>query len=105
MEECRQYVKQHDIKVVLATRDIPSLLQAQLSQEFEHLRGPSVESSFLCLHKYYTHQQISFPSSEYAICGLEGGKNLSEWVREIDIAFPWIMKPCTGACSSSILKV
>ncbi|EAW38065.1 acetyl-CoA carboxylase biotin carboxylase subunit family protein [Lyngbya sp. PCC 8106] len=105
LEECRQYIKQHNIQVVLATRDIPSLLQAQLSQEFEHLRGPSVESSFLCLHKYYTHQQINFPSSEYAICLLETGKNLSEYIQEIDIPFPWIMKPCTGACSSSILKV
>ena len=50
LEKCRQYIKQHDIKVVLATRDIPSLLQAQLSQEFAHLRDPSLESYFLCLH-------------------------------------------------------
>ena len=105
LSECSQYIKQHDIQVVLATRDIPSLLQAQLSQEFAHLRGPSIESSFLCLHKYYTHQKIDFPSSQYAICLLEKENNLSEYIQEIDIPFPWIMKPCTGACSSSILKV
>ncbi|RQH40899.1 ATP-grasp domain-containing protein [Okeania hirsuta] len=105
LEECRQYVKQNEIQVVLSTRDIPSLLQAQLSQEFAHLRGPSIESSFLCLHKYYTHQKIDFPSSQYAICLLEEKKNLSEYVQKIDIPFPWMMKPCTGACSSSILKV
>ncbi|MGD1804099.1 ATP-grasp domain-containing protein [Dapis sp. BLCC M126] len=104
LEECRQYIKQHDIKVVLATRDIPSLLQAQLSQEFAHLRGPSIESSFLCLHKYYTHQKIDFPSSQYAICLLEKKNNLFEYIQEIDIPFPWMMKPCTGACSSSIFK-
>ncbi|MEL7039227.1 MAG: ATP-grasp domain-containing protein [Cyanobacteria bacterium J06592_8] len=105
LEKCREYIKQHDIQVVLATRDIPSLLQAQLSQEFAHLRGPSIESSFFCLHKYYTHQKIDFPSSQYAICLLEEEKNLSTYIQELDIPFPWIMKPCTGACSSSILKV
>ncbi|MDJ1174627.1 ATP-grasp domain-containing protein [Roseofilum capinflatum] len=105
LEECRQYIKQHEIKVVLATRDIPSLLQAQLSQEFEHLRGPSIDSSFICLHKYYTHQKINFPSSDYTLCWLEPNKSLSESVRAIDIPFPWMLKPCTGACSSSIMKI
>lgn len=107
LEKCRQYIKQHDIKVVLATRDIPSLLQAQLSQEFAHLRGPSLESAFLCLHKYYTHQKIDFPSSKYEICLLEKEEkenNLFEYIKKIDIPFPWMMKPCTGACSSSIFK-
>lgn len=97
LEKCRQYIRQHNIKVVLATRDIPSLLQAQLSQEFEHLRGASVESAFLCLHKYYTHEFIESTSIEYAVCLLDD-------VEEIDIPFPWMMKPCTTACSSSIFK-
>ncbi|MDB9517250.1 ATP-grasp domain-containing protein [Roseofilum reptotaenium CS-1145] len=105
LEKCRQYIQQHNIKVLLATRDIPSLFQAQLSQEFEHLRGPSVESSFLCLHKYYTHKTINSPSSQYTICLLEKEKNISEYIREIELPFPWIVKPCTGACSSAILKV
>lgn len=105
LERCREYIQQHDIQVVLATRDIPSLMQAQLSQEFQHLRGPSVESSFLCLHKYYTHQWLDFPSSQYAIVLLEREKDLSEQIEEIDIHFPWIMKPCTTACSSSIFKI
>ena len=105
LERCRQYIHQHDIQVVLATRDIPSLVQAQLSQEFKHLRGPSVESSFLCLHKYYTHQWLDFPSSKYAICLLEREKDSSEYIKGIDIPFPWIMKPCTTACSSSIFKI
>ena len=105
LERCRQYIHQHDIQVVLATRDIPSLLQAQLSQEFEHLRGPTVESSFLCLHKYYTHQWLDVESSQYAICLLDGENDLNEQIERIDIPFPWIMKPCTTACSSSIFKV
>ncbi|NEQ37418.1 MAG: hypothetical protein F6K40_14550 [Okeania sp. SIO3I5] len=57
------------------------------------------------MHKYYTHQKIDFPSSKYAICLLEKENNLFEYIQEIDIPFPWIIKPCTGACSSSIFKV
>ncbi len=105
LENCRQYIRQHNIKVVLATRDLPSLLQAQLSQEFEHLRGGSIESIFLCLHKYYTHKFIDFASSQYAVCLLEGKKVVSEYLESIEIPFPWMMKPCTTACSSSIFKV
>ncbi len=105
LENCRQYIHQQDIKVVLATRDIPSLLQAQLSQEFEHLRGGSVESDFICLHKYYTHKLINFASSQYDLCLLDGKKSASEYLEELEIPFPWMMKPCTTACSSSIFKV
>ncbi len=105
LERCRQYIRTHNIKVVLATRDIPSLLQARLSQEFEHFNGGSVESAFICLHKYYTHKLIDFVSSQYAVCLLDGKKVLSEYLEEIKIPFPWMMKPCTTACSSSIFKV
>jgi hypothetical protein len=105
LEECRQYIQQHHIKVVLATRDIPSLFQAQLSQEFEYLQGTSVESSLICLHKYYTHQKIDFASSQYAICLLEEKDHLFKQLETVQIPFPWIMKPCTTACSSSISKV
>ncbi|MDJ1183750.1 ATP-grasp domain-containing protein [Roseofilum casamattae] len=105
LEQCRQYIQQHNIQVVLGTRDLPSLLQAQLSREFPHLRGPSLESSFLCLQKYYTHENIDFPSSQYALCRLNESKTVSQYLEEIEIPFPWIVKPCTAACSSAILKV
>ena len=105
LENCRQYIRQYDIQVVLATRDVPSLFQAQLSQEFENLQGASVESVFLCLHKYYTHKLIDPKPIDYAVCKLETDKALSENLEDIDIPFPWMMKPCTTACSSSIFKV
>lgn len=105
IENCRQYIRKYDIQVVLATRDVPSLLQSQLSQEFEHLRGASVESIFLCLHKYYTHKFIDPTPIDYAVCKLDTDKALSEYLEEIDIPFPWMMKPCTTACSSSIFQV
>ena len=109
LEKCRQYIRQYKIQVVLATRDVPSLLQAQLSQEFENLRGATVESVFLCLHKYYTHKFIETRPIDYAVCkletDLETDQTLSEDIEAIDIPFPWIMKPCTTACSSSIFKV
>ncbi|NEQ83005.1 MAG: hypothetical protein F6K26_23090, partial [Moorea sp. SIO2I5] len=105
LEECRQYIRQYDIKVVLATRDVPSLLQAQLSQEFKNLQGASVESAFLCLHKYYTHKLIDPTPIDYAVLKLDTDRALSEYLEEIEIPFPWMVKPCTTACSSSIVKV
>ena len=63
LEKCRQYIHTHNIKVVLATRDIPSLWQAQLAQEFEEIRGCTVESAFICLNKYYSHESIDFASN------------------------------------------
>ena len=99
LAECRQYIRQHQIEVVLATRDIPSLLQAQLSQEFDHLKGCSFESAFLCSHKYYSHKYIDPDSIKYTVCSSVSG------VEAIDIDFPWMMKPATTACSASIFQV
>ena len=85
LDKCRHYIKKYNIKVILATRDIPSLWQSQLAQEFEHLKGASVESAFMCLHKYYTHKFLDFEPINYDIFLLNKEKDLSEYIENIDI--------------------
>ena len=50
-----EYVKVHKIDSVTFFHDFAGLLAAIICEE-TGLRGPSVESSFLCIHKYYSRQ-------------------------------------------------
>ncbi len=54
LEDLRKFVTGETIDIVLTHDDGGTLLRAALVQEFPHLRGPSVESVFLGLNKYYT---------------------------------------------------
>ena len=125
LDQCRRLIQEHHIDVVVATRDIPSILQAQLCQDFEHLRGPSVESTFLCANKYYTHQWVEFNASQYRVLPIPLADTIStvvdesyslpqslsietgwtELLKDFKVPFPWILKPCMSACSSLIFKV
>ena len=59
-DQCREYVKAHHIDAVFYSRDVADLVAAVLCEEFG-FPGPSVESVFLCLHKYYGRQYESNP--------------------------------------------
>ena len=49
------YIKQHGISHVLFTSDLGSIAGAAICER-TGLPGPTVESQFLCLHKYYTRK-------------------------------------------------
>ena len=51
-DRCRAYVAAHPIDAVFYSRDVADIVAAVLCEEFG-LPGPSVESVFRCLHKYY----------------------------------------------------
>lgn len=51
-EACIRYVETHAIDAVFYSRDLADIVAAVLCEKFG-LGGPSVESVFLCLHKYY----------------------------------------------------
>ena len=59
-DRCREYVKAHHIDAVFYSRDVADIVAAVLCEEFG-FPGPSVESVFLCLHKYYGRQYESNP--------------------------------------------
>ena len=54
-DRCRDYIKAHSIDAVFYSRDVADIVAAVLCEEFG-FPGPSVESVFLCLHKYYGRQ-------------------------------------------------
>ena len=54
-DQCRDYIKAHSIDAIFYSRDVADIVAAVLCQEFG-FPGPSVESVFLCLHKYYGRQ-------------------------------------------------
>ena len=55
LEKAIEYVHQHNIDAVIFCSDYSSLMAAALCQE-TGLPGPSFESKFLCMHKYYSRK-------------------------------------------------
>jgi len=60
IDQCRTYIRTHHIDAIFYSRDVADLVAAALCEEFG-FHGPSVESVFLCIHKYYSRQSESFP--------------------------------------------
>ncbi|XP_070564767.1 uncharacterized protein [Ptychodera flava] len=55
-EQCIEIVNKHDIDLVVSGADVGSVVHAALADTFPHIRGPSIESAFLTVHKYYGAQ-------------------------------------------------
>jgi hypothetical protein len=60
VDQCRAYIRSHHIDAIFYSRDVADIVAAALCEEFG-FRGPSVESVFLCLHKYYSRLSESAP--------------------------------------------
>ncbi|MGE0825569.1 MAG: acetyl-CoA carboxylase biotin carboxylase subunit family protein [Candidatus Binatia bacterium] len=60
IDQCRAYMRTHHIDAIYYSRDVGDLVAAALCEEFG-LPGPSVESVFLCLHKYYSRRAEPSP--------------------------------------------
>jgi hypothetical protein len=106
LDECRELIRVNQIHTIIATQDIPALIQTRLHQELDHLlvynRSESIESSLLCLHKYYTRKYIDLSPIPFHAFDLESDERE---LFDVPVPFPWIIKPCTTACSAEIHKV
>lgn len=60
IDQCRAYIRTHHIDALFYSRDVADLVAAALCEEFG-FRGPSVESVFLCIHKYYSRRSEPSP--------------------------------------------
>ncbi|NKC14434.1 MAG: ATP-grasp domain-containing protein [Gammaproteobacteria bacterium] len=60
IDECREYIRTHPIDAVFYSYDVADLVAAALCEEFG-FPGPSVESMFLCTHKYYGRRAEPHP--------------------------------------------
>ncbi len=60
IDRCRAYIRTHHIDAVYYSRDVADLAAAALCEEFG-FPGPSIESVFLCIHKYYSRRREPSP--------------------------------------------
>jgi len=88
LEKAIEYVHQHNIDAVIFCSDYSSLMAAALCQE-TGLPGPSFESKFLCMHKYYSRK--AEPSRLWYGCvSVDKNQNvdINSWVK-----YPCYVKP------------
>lgn len=82
-----KYVKENEIDAVFYFQDFSGLLAAIICEE-TGLRGPSIESVFLCIHKYYSRKT---EPSELWFEAIELDSELK--VQDISIKYPCFVKP------------
>jgi len=60
LDRCLAFARREKVDAVVSTHDLGDLIAAIVGRELG-LRGPSPESVFLCLHKYYGRQREADP--------------------------------------------
>ena len=109
VEDAKDLIKKHNISVVLSINvDLATLVSAVLAQELPEmkLRAPSIESVFLCHHKYYARCFVDPDPMPYALVDLSA-KDLTVVCEEVmrKVPFPAFLKPCSGTRSEGIANV
>lgn len=102
VRKAADYVRENDIEGVVFSYDNMAMVAAAVCQE-TGLPGPSFESEFLCLHKYYS--RLAEPSKLWCKCiSLPmQGQNLQ--LEGIHDCFPCFLKPATLTGSLGVSKV
>ncbi|XP_078674561.1 uncharacterized protein LOC144912746 [Branchiostoma floridae x Branchiostoma belcheri] len=95
-----------DVDMVLSMTEPATVVHAALVQEFPHLRGPSVESVFLCMNKYYTQKVLDPDPIPHEGLDLDSPHLEEDALRVIqDIGLPAIVKPASSLRSTGVKKV
>ena len=75
-KNCCDVVETESIELVFAAHKGLELVQAALVKKYPQLRGPSIESSFLCAHRYYNRQMISLGfNTAFGVIDVDSGKD------------------------------
>ncbi len=92
--------------VFVGATDDGALIRAAIVQSCPWLKGPSLESLFLCHYKYYTHYYLDPCPIPYTFLGLSSA-NLEEACQEAieKVPLPSIFKPCPGRGSADISRI
>ena len=105
VEDAKKLITEHNISVVVSTLDLSALVSAALAQELPEMKlcTPSVESVFLCNHKYYTRCFLDPDPIAFAFADLSA-KDLDTVCDEViqKVPFPAFFKPCSGARSFGV---
>ncbi|XP_070539674.1 uncharacterized protein [Ptychodera flava] len=107
VKTCEDIVERENIDQVICFTDVGASVKAALVDKYSHLRGPSIESVGLAIHKYYTRQELESPevSLKHTVVDVdtipEG--HLSD-VFDI-VGMPAFFKPCTGTASFGVSEI
>ena len=102
VKKAAEYVHQNDIVGVLFSYDNMAMVAAAVCQE-TGLPGPSFESEFLCLHKYYS--RLVEPSKLWCKCTSLQRQPQQLEMEGIRDCFPCFLKPATLTGSVGVCKV
>ncbi|XP_035689915.1 uncharacterized protein LOC118425218 [Branchiostoma floridae] len=95
-----------EVDIVLSMTEPATVVHAALVQEFPHLRGPSVESVFLCMNKYYTQKVLDPDPIPHEGLDLDSLQLEEDAVRVVkEIGLPAIVKPASSLRSTGVKKV
>ena len=100
-------VQSDNIDFTVAFSDDMTLLQGVLCQTFpDKFRGPTLESSFIAMHKYYTRELIDPNPIPFCHIDLDDWPTLAELRgKATAIGLPVILKPSLGTFSALVKKV
>lgn len=98
LEKCRELIQRVNIDVLYANKQIQSLVLAVLCKEFPRLKGPSVESVFLCNHKYYTIHLVDSREEKlpYHLVGVDKDKYDTAQRLLSTVRLPCVVRACLG---------
>ncbi|XP_078608310.1 uncharacterized protein LOC144880154 isoform X2 [Branchiostoma floridae x Branchiostoma japonicum] len=102
----KDIVRQEHVTGVVSRLDLETLVHAALSEEFPHISGPTVESCFLALHKFYSRtvldpNPIPCEALDLDSPTLEEDANLALQ----RVGLPAFLKPGLGTGSEAIYKI
>lgn len=110
MELCEravEFVQKNNIDIVISLSDDMTLLQGVLCQKFpDKFQGPSLESCFIAMHKFYTRELIDpnpIPFRHIELDKLPTAAELKGLVSAVGL--PAILKPSLGTYSAMVKKV
>jgi len=109
VEDAKDLIKKHNISILLSINvDLANMVTAVLAREMPELklRAPSVESIFLCHHKYYARCFMDPDPMPFALFDLfteDFAGACDEVVQKVP--FPAFLKPCSGTRSEGIANV
>ena len=106
LEDAKEIITRSNVKLVLGIGELGALVRAALTQEYLYLRGPSVESVFVCANKYYMRCFLDPDPIPFACLDLSK-PNLDRACEHVlqKVGIPAFFKPCSSTRSQGVASV
>ena len=106
LEDCSELIKAEDVELLVSFHPGLDLVHAALLRSFPHLKGPSCESVFLCLHKAYNRQSLlGIFSLPYAVIDLDDVVREKVAVEMDNFGGQAYLRDCVGNSGSTMRRL